>query len=413
MSRSLKIGVICIGDELLRGFTVNTNMSDIGSELLQHGFDIAAAAVIPDKRDIISETVKDMLKDMDVIISTGGLGPTVDDITRDTVARLLNLKLKTNNDVAEYIKNYWSGKTEEMPESVMRQAMIPEGADFFPNKVGTAPGLLINAGNSDLPAIILLPGPPSEMLPMLRNHAIPYIISLKGFANTFTEILSVSGIPESNVEALTLPFVKDSDVSIAYCASPGCVKIYISGSDKKDLALLKKKLRKILGTHALPEGISSPVEALADLCIRKKITLAIAESCTGGMIAASLTDLPGVSAIFKGGAVVYSNDIKIKVLGVNPATIEQHGAVSAECADEMVKNICILFDADAGISVTGIAGPESDMTDKPVGLVYIGAAFEKKKIVRKFNFSGNRDRIRRRTMHTACSMLIKLLSEHN
>ncbi len=228
-SNIIKIAVICIGDELLKGFTVNTNLSDIGSALICSGFFIDRAVIISDSEDSIRKTMESLLKEgMDVVIMTGGLGPTIDDLTKTAVADALDLDFVFDDKVAEHIKSYWTRHDREIPESVMNQALIPEGAVPFKNEVGTAPGLLIrlNCGKianfrketPGLPSVILLPGPPPEMNPMLKNDLIPYLDSLEGFDKTFTETIYVTDLPESNVEKITLPLIEGSGLSIVYCA---------------------------------------------------------------------------------------------------------------------------------------------------------------------------------------------------
>ncbi len=419
MTKKIKIAAICIGDELLKGFTVNTNLSDIGSALLKSGFVVDRAVVIPDTKEAICNSMHDLIgAGMDLIIMTGGLGPTVDDLTKSTVAEACGLDLIVNNEVAESLKVYWSRRNKEMPESVMSQALVPEGSLFFPNEVGTAPGLLINLsetqpenspnGHPGLPAIILLPGPPSEMNPMLGKYVIPYIKSLPDFEKLYTNTIHVAGLPESHVENKTLPLVKSLELSVAYCASPEAVKVYLSGNNIEKLNAGTEKLREVLREYALPEGSTTAVDEIVNYCIKNSLTLSVAESCTGGLIAAAVTDIPGTSQIFKGGIVSYSNEWKHELLGVSSATLEKYGAVSYECAMEMVSNLCEKYNSDMGISVTGIAGPGGGTPEKQVGLVYIGVKFREKTVVKKFEFPGNRKRVRKRTVYAACNLLCNL-----
>jgi nicotinamide-nucleotide amidase len=443
----LKIAVVCIGDELLKGFTVNTNLSDMGATLLKNGFTIDNAIVIPDKKDVIQKTLHSLLKSgIDVVIFSGGLGPTVDDLTKPAVAEACGVKLIMNNKIASEIKSYWNRRDKRMPPSVINQALIPEGADYFINTVGTAPGLLIKPDPeklklnipvqktaSLLPALILLPGPPSELNPMFIKDVIPYLKSLSGFLKVYCSTIFVTDLPESNIEEKTLPLIKKSGCSIAYCASPEAVKVYISGDNKEKLAEKTEEIRNALGDHALPEEVTDSVRYIVNYCKKNRLTISLAESCTGGLIAAAVTDIPGASAIFKGCVVSYSNEWKHQLLGVSEETLENFGAVSSECAEEMVVNLCDKYKTDIGISVTGIAGPGGGTSEKPAGLVYIGIKYRvrsKKQnenspsaskkistrnlhktgiIVKKFNFSGDRNRVRQRTLYTACNLLRTLL----
>jgi len=428
---NLKIAVICVGDELLKGFTVNTNLSDMGKTLLHNGFIIDTATVIPDDKKIIQTHLYSLLKNgVDIIIFSGGLGPTVDDLTKPAIAEALELKLIINEDVAKHLKEYWKKRNKKMPEKVMNQALIPSGADYFLNTAGTAPGLLIKPEliKSDLkistkkrvPAIILLPGPPSELNPMFIKDVIPFLKSLSGFQKVYTKTIFVTGLPESNIEEKTLPLLNNSDFSIAYCASPAAVKVYLSGNNKKLLIKKTAEIRKALGKYALPEKITNSVHYLVNFCKKNNLTLSVAESCTGGLIAATITEIPGASEIFKGGIVSYSNEWKQKILDVPYMTIEKFGAVSKECAEKMVVNLCNKYNTDIGISVTGIAGPTGGSPEKPIGLVYIGIYYkqpEKKSIkekninstlhttTHKFNFKGNREQVRQRTLYAACNLI--------
>ena len=405
----LRIAVICIGDELLKGFTVNTNLTDIGTELVQNGMFIESASVIPDNTEMIKQNISSMLQSgMDIIILTGGLGPTVDDLTKAAVSDFFNQKLVVSNEVTEHLQKYWKNRKREMPQKVMNQALVPEGAQIFPNNNGTAPGLLIQRATPRLPAVILLPGPPSELNPMLKDYVIPYLKGLEGFQKLFTTTVHTSGLPESIIEEKTLQLITSSDCTAAYCASPAGVKIYISGADKKRLDNLTAKVRKRLGISALPHNKTTPVEMLIDYCRKNNLTISSAESCTGGLISAAITDIPGASQVFKGSIVSYSNEWKNKILRVSQETLDKFGAVSSQCAEEMVTNLCKYYNTDLGIAVTGIAGPSGGTLEKPVGLVYIAVKFKSDTVTKKLYFSGNRNRIRQRTLYTAANLLREL-----
>ena len=412
----LNISIICIGDELLKGFTVNTNLTNIGDAMTTAGLIIHDAVVIPDNPAVITERIERLFNHgTDIIITTGGLGPTVDDLTKQTIAEFLGLPLRQNKDIITSLKKYWSKRPQPMPDSVLSQALIPEGAEWFPNEVGTAPGILIkidkfkNSNTTAAPRIIMLPGPPSELNPMFQNYVLPFLESIET-ERRFTETIHISGLPESLVEKRTIDLIKDvHDLSIAYCASPEAVKIYLSGNDKTELKAKKHEIEAVLQDRLLPEGISSPAEHIVKIFKKENFSLACAESCTGGMIAAAITDIPGSSAIFKGSVVTYSNEWKENLLKVPENLLIEYGAVSSECAEKMVKNLCSLYSSDAGISVTGIAGPDGGTPEKPVGLVYIGVKFKDKTVIKQYNFPGGRDRIRRRTVSTALNILVDLV----
>lgn len=413
----LKISVICIGDELLKGFTVNTNLSDIGNMMTAAGLIISEAAVIHDQPKSITDMIARLFEiGTDIIITTGGLGPTVDDLTKQSIAGFLGLSLKHDEDIVESLKKFWGQRSDPMPESVLSQALIPEGATWFPNEVGTAPGILIPAekfrkddSRNSAPRIIMLPGPPSELIPMFKKFVLPYLESIEP-EKGFTETIHVSGLPESIVENRTKDIIAGSkDISIAYCASPEAVKVYLSGLDKEELTATKNEVRSALQDRLLPEGITSPAEYIVKLFHEHKLNLSTAESCTGGMIAAAITDVPGASGMFKGSIVSYSNEWKMNLLNVPKKVLIEYGAVSPECAEQMVENLCQTYGTEAGISVTGIAGPGGGTQEKPVGLVYIGVKLKNKTVVKQYNFPGKRDTVRRRTVATALNILIDLI----
>lgn len=421
----IKISVICIGDELLKGFTVNTNLTRIGEMMTAAGLVIDEAAVILDNPERIVKMISKMFENgSDIIITTGGLGPTIDDLTKQTIAEFFETPLIRNKDIVESLKKYWGQRPQPMPESVLSQADIPEGAKWFPNDVGTAPGVLIPAkkirnisliqhrDTEDIPCVIMLPGPPAELNPMFKNYVMPFLEAAET-EKKFTETIIVSGLPESIVENRTKDLVSGQEnISLAYCASPETVKVYLSGTDRDKLKVKKKELEAALHDRLLPEGVTSPAEQIVRLLNDKKLTMATAESCTGGMIAAAITDIPGASAVFKGSIVSYSNEWKEHLLKVPEKILIEYGAVSPECAEEMVKNLCRLYKTDAGISVTGIAGPGGGTAEKPVGLVYVGVKLLEKKVVKQYNFPGNRKTVRRRTVATALNILVDLIKEY-
>ncbi|HCE45300.1 MAG TPA: competence/damage-inducible protein A [Lentisphaeria bacterium] len=401
----MKISVLCIGDELLRGSTVNTNLASIGRELgavaLFPVMEMAVKDAGPEIRDAL-----DILFDRsDLIISTGGLGPTSDDVTKTVVAEYLGLKLYEDAKIADRIKLFWSTRRfGKMPASVLSQALVPEGAKVLENRTGTAPGLIVRS--KDLKnTIIMLPGPPHEMYPMLMESIIPYLQSTSK-ERLYTEIIYLSGIPESCVEEKAAPIASSAPgLSIAYCASPESIKVFLSG---KDGELVRKKMnliRKALKEFLLSPGAKSIADDIFFLLRKRKNKLGVAESCTGGMIASAITDIAGSSEIFSGSAVVYSNDLKMKLLGVKKKILLEHGAVSSQCAAEMVEGVCREFKTGAGISVTGIAGPGGGTKEKPVGLVFIGTRYNGDTIVNQYNFPGTRDMVRRRAVSSALNQL--------
>ena len=418
----MRIAIVCIGDELLKGFTVNTNLTDLGTALMGIGLSPEISVTIPDTQTAIAKELSRQLETgMDIIIFSGGLGPTLDDLTKQVIAKELGLSLEINEDVMEKLREYWKRRGSKLPSIASNQALVPEGAEWLPNDIGTAPGLLIKVDSrrhSAKPAtakdpkqlLVMLPGPPGEFNPMVKNHLIPYLVGFREFRGRFTKTITVANMPESRVENATASLIP-TDMSIAYCASPACVRVYLSGDDTTALTMKEREIRKILTPNALPEGVSSPVEQLIRELRENSMTLAVAESCTGGMIAAEFTSFPGASDVFKGGFIAYSNELKTQLLDVPPDLLETHGAVSAECAETMVRNLCATLNVDAGIAVTGVAGPGGGTPDKPVGLVYAGIHLNGKTYVKEFHFPGDRQRIRERTLFSTVNELRALMRQ--
>ncbi len=403
----MKISILSIGDELLRGSTVNTNLARIGQEL-------GAAALFPEMEMAVKDTGPDIKEALDIlfkrseiIISTGGLGPTSDDVTKSTVADYFGLSMHEDAKIADRIRSFWSARRlGRMPDSVLNQALVPEGAEVLQNRTGTAPGLIVLSRNLKK-TVIMLPGPPHEMYPMLMDSVIPYLNSVSK-EKLYTEIIYVSGIPESSVEEKAAPIASSAPgLSIAYCASPESVKVFLSGRDRLVVAKKMKLIRKALAEFLLSDGAKTIAEEIISLLAGRKIKLGAAESCTGGMIASAITDIPGSSDVLMGSAVVYSNDWKMKILGVKKATLIKHGAVSGQCAKELVEGVCRKFKTGAGIAVTGIAGPGGGTAEKPVGLVFIATRVKGKTIVEQYNFPGTRDMVRRRAVSSGLNQLRK------
>ncbi|MFA6291709.1 MAG: CinA family nicotinamide mononucleotide deamidase-related protein [Victivallales bacterium] len=401
----MKVSVLCIGDELLRGSTTNTNLAKIGQSLGAAAMFPVMEMAVKDNGHSIVDALDILFDRSDIIISTGGLGPTSDDVTKTTVAEYFGLKLKNNAEVAKKIKSFWSvRRLGKMPPSVLNQALVPVGARILENRTGTAPGLIVKNLKSGK-TVIMLPGPPHEMSPMLEDFVVPYLKSVSK-DRLYTEMVYVSGLPESSVEEKVAPLVSsEPELSIAYCASPESIKVFLSGKRPELVAVKMKEIKGALKDNLLLPGARSIAEDIYFLLKKRKHKLCVAESCTGGMIAAALTDIPGSSEVFSGSAVVYSNDWKMKVLGVDKATLNKYGAVSSQCAGEMVDNVCARYDADAGIAVTGIAGPAGGTESKPVGLVFIATRYDGKTVVRQYNFPGTRDVVRRRAVSSALNQL--------
>ena len=408
----MKISILSIGNELLKGTIVNSNTATIGKELFKLGVTPFFQATVNDSKEEINEILDYIVPFSDVIIITGGLGPTTDDLTIKTVADYFNLKLYENQNVidniCERIKHRNTDKANEIKisEQNLKQAFVPETSEVLMNDNGTAPGVFININNKK---IFLLPGPPSEMKPMLCQQVVPEITSLID-NKLFFEIVTTIGVSESDLQGIVDDVIGTvPGIDIAYRANPGTCELTIYGCDRKLVNEQAKIIRGYLDSSVLLEGFTDIVEEIVFRLNKRNFTFATAESCTGGMIAARITDLPGVSSLFKGSCVVYSNETKHKLLGVKQQTIEKFGAVSYECAEEMVNGLCNRLNVDAGIAVTGIAGPDGGSEEKPVGLVYIAVKVQDSINIKKYVFNGNRNGVRIRTLFYSLDMLRRLL----
>ncbi len=403
----MRIAVLCIGDELLKGATLNSNLAFLGEKLLGIGLIPVRSLEVPDQPEAIRSALDHLMAlETEIILISGGLGATEDDRTKETIAAFFGRKMTESESLKSGLSGYWDKIHPDlpMPPRWMRQAWIPERAEIIPNHFGTAAGLRIDRGSV---TVFMMPGPPSEQKPMFENQILPMIQSLRS-ERVYTGLLHVVGVGESLVEQRFMPVI-EPPLSVAYCASPGQVKLFLTAPDRTFLAKKEQQAREIFRDELLSGGCQTLAEEIVFLLKRRNLHLATAESCTGGMIAAGITDIPGASAVFDGGIVVYSNEWKQKTLQVSEKTLREKGAVSAECASEMVHGLIRTTGADCGISVTGIAGPDGGSAEKPVGLVYIGIRVGKDTAVTEHHFRGSRAQIRERTVAEALNSLRKML----
>ena len=401
----MKVALLCIGDELLKGSTVNTNLAFLGEQLLRIGIIPELSLEIPDRRDSILKALDYAYSKADTVITSGGLGPTSDDITKDSIAEYFHLPLEKNEQVEAHLTAWWQKlHSGPVPFHWNRQAYFPAGANIIPNRFGSAPGIHLEWNGK---AIFMLPGPPAELHPMFEEGMLERIRK-KRKTPVYASLTHVVGIGESIVEERTQPLLREG-ISVAYCASPGHVKLFFTSKDELLLNQVTREARELFAGDILSEGVSTLPEEILRLLEKRQFTLATAESCTGGMISAQLTAVPGSSAVFLGGAATYSNRLKQLILGVSETTLAKFGAVSRECAKEMVEGVCSRTGADAGISVTGIAGPSGGTPDKPVGRVYIGVKLHDTTRIFECNFRGGREQVRNQTVARALNELRKLL----
>lgn len=397
----MKAEIMAVGTELLLGDIVNTNAQFIARELAALGISVYYQSVVGDNSERLLSAIDHAFEEADVIITTGGLGPTKDDLTKEIASQYFGKSLRVHEESLKYIEDYFMSMGRIMTDSNKKQACFPEGAIILKNNNGTAPGCIIEEDNK---IIIMLPGPPREMIPMFKESIIPY---LRKFSDEvlFSKVLRISGMGESEMEEkvrhiiesqnnpTVAPYAKDNEVILRITA-----KAASNEEAEKLIEPVEKDIRDILGGHVYGVNDCSLEDVVAELLIQKELTISTAESCTGGLIAGTLINYPGISSVLSHGIVTYSNEAKMQLLGVKQQTLDKFGAVSEETAREMVEGLIKLTGTRVGISVTGIAGPGGGTDEKPVGLVYSALYINGNIMVRRFNFSGNRQKIRNRTV---------------
>ncbi len=400
--------VLAVGTELLMGQIANTNAQYISRRLPDVGVGVYYHSVVGDNPERLKESLALALKRSDAVIMTGGLGPTQDDLTKETVSELLDKKLVLHEESLKKIESFFKGVHRTMTENNVKQAYLPEGSIVMKNKNGTAPGCIIEKNGK---TVILLPGPPSEMRPMFEENVIPYFEDRASY-KLVSRFIRIFGIGESAMETQILDLIQGQvNPTIAPYAKEGEVTIRVTakcarGEDGQELlGPVIEEIKKRLGNAVYSTEDKNMEEAAGELLISKGISLSLAESCTGGLIASRLTAIPGISRVFNRGIVCYSNQSKIENLGVNTETLQKHGAVSRETAVEMAEGILKNAKTDLGLSVTGIAGPEGGTAEKPVGLVYVALAHSGGVECKEFRFWGSRDRIRNVTVLNALDMI--------
>lgn len=404
----MKAEIIAVGTEILLGDIVNTNAQYLARRLASLGVNVFHQSVIGDNVERLKEELKLAFDRSDMVITTGGLGPTQDDLTKETGAEFFGKKMVLHEDSLKRVEDYFKKLNKTLNEGNKKQAYFPEGSIILPNNHGTAPGCIIEENKKIL---IVLPGPPREMKPMFEDSVVTY---LRKFQKNIlvSKVLRICGIPEghmseeisdiieSGINPTVAPYAKEGEVTLRITAS--------AKSEKEALSLIKPiedKIRQRLGINIYGTDNSSLEEIIGNLLINKKLTISTAESCTGGMLAARLINYPGISAAFMDGAVTYSNEAKMKRLGVKEETLEKYGAVSKETAMEMAQGIARTSGTDIGISTTGIAGPGGGTLEKPVGLVYVGLYINGRTIFKELNCPGDRQMVRNRTVMSALDML--------
>ncbi|MBF7095716.1 competence/damage-inducible protein A [Alkalibacter mobilis] len=408
----MKGEIINVGTEILIGDILNTNAQYISKELSMAGVSIYFQTTVGDNPDRLMEILKNSVERSDLIVLTGGLGPTQDDLTKETVAKLMGLDMEMHSESYEKMAAFFNKLSAKMTSNNLKQAYMPVGSHIIPNENGTAPGVLIEKDNK---IIILLPGPPRELIPMFRDFVMPYLQG-KSLDKFYSQYYKVSGIGESALEDMLLDIIDNqTNPTIATYAKPDEVMLRVTANAKTEdeaRELLRKTdeiIVKRLGDNIYAKEDISLNEYTARLLIESGKTISLAESCTGGLISSKLTEIPGISKSLHSSIVCYSNESKINYLGVSKNTLESFGAVSRECAAEMLEGLLKNNNTDIAVATTGIAGPDGGTDDKPVGLVYVGIAFNGKIEIVERLLSGDRQRIQLKTANIALNLIRKTL----
>lgn len=405
----MRAEIISVGTEILLGDIVNTNTQFLAKELASIGIEVYRQEVVGDNQDRLLGILEEALNRSDMVITTGGLGPTNDDLTKETACKFFNMDLELHQESLKALEEYFSKMGRKITESNYKQVYFPKEAIVLPNPNGTAPGAILEKNNK---YIVILPGPPREMKPMYLNHVKPYLIK-KSDGIIESKVLRVLGIGESmaaeklkkfienGVNPTVAPYAKEEEVIFRITAK--------AESQKEALKLIepvKNQIEEILGQDVYGEGEETTIEmVVGDLLIKNNLKISTAESCTGGMIASRLVSVPGISDVFLEGAVTYANEAKVRTLNVKEETLKKYGAVSEETAREMAEGMAKRTGSDIAVVTTGIAGPGGGTEEKPVGLVYIGLYYKGEVYVYKNVFNGNRQKVRTKATVTALDMV--------
>ena len=400
--------LIAVGTEILLGDIVNTDAQLISQGLSELGINVFYQTVVGDNPARLRHVVETARDRADIIITTGGLGPTLDDLTKETLATVFGKKMALHQPSLDRIKGFFQTIGREMTPNNEKQAWLPEGCTVFVNEWGTAPGCAFEAYGKH---VLMLPGPPRECNPMWKECAMPYLYRLAGGCIVSRNI-RVFGLGESNMEAILHDMMAESkNPTIApYAKTSECFARVTAKADtpeecEKLLAPVVEKICGLLDEDVYGVDVDSLEQVVGDGLRQRGLTLAVAESCTGGLLSKRITDVPGCSDYYLGGVCSYANEVKMKVLGVQKETLDTVGAVSPEVAEQMAEGVARALGADVGVGITGVAGPGGGTDDKPVGLVYISVWHNGQHFTRKMKAANGRDRIRMQAASTALDLI--------
>ncbi|MDH4158525.1 MAG: competence/damage-inducible protein A [candidate division Zixibacteria bacterium] len=401
--------IIIVGDEIVSGYTVDTNSAFIARQLETVGLTVKYKTAIGDVVERMEEVFRTALKRADVVITTGGLGPTDDDVTKKAIVKVFKRNLVFHEEILEDLRERYARRGIKMPAINQNQALLPQGATFFPNKNGSAVGICIAEQGR---VFIALPGVPAEMQQIMTDEVGPYLKGLKAGQAVKVTSLHTTGIVESKLAEMITPQLKlPAGVRLAYLPAYSGVTLRVTGVGETDddaadrVAPVLRYLESVCGSYIYGRDDDTLEAVVGQLLKDNDKTLAVAESCTGGGLGMRLTSVPGASAYFVGGVIAYSDDAKINRLAVEREVIDKYGAVSEECAQAMAAGCRKLFESDFALSITGIAGPEGGSEDKPVGTTYIGLASAHSNYARKLSLGRTREANRARAGYAALELL--------
>lgn len=398
--------IVSVGTELLLGQIVDTNAAAIARTLAELGIDLYYHSTVGDNFARVVETIRRARERADLILTTGGLGPTEDDLTKEAIAEVFGEELVLDEESLRHVEGFFARRGIPMPERNRKQALIYRSGRPIPNPNGTAPGALLEKEGK---IVISLPGPPREMLPMLNDWVVPYLLGVLGEKRQIlrSRILRFFGIGESALEERVRDLLQNRNPTVAPLAHTGEVHLRLTAKAASEaeatalIAPIEAEIRARAGQFLYgTDGTTLEQAAVEALAVARR-TVAVAESCTGGMLGERITTVAGSSAVFRGGVICYANDVKERLCGVPAAVLAEHGAVSEPCARALAEGVRRLLGADFGVGITGIAGPGGGSAAKPVGLVYIGLASAAGTEVERHQFQGQRHDIRYRATQVA------------
>jgi nicotinamide-nucleotide amidase len=412
MSSRTRAGLINTGTELLLGDVQDAHLAFIAREIFPLGLRIEERRTVPDT-DAIGRALAELFPSYEMLFVTGGLGPTSDDITRETVADLLGLELRQHPELLESLRQRLRLRGIKWAAGIARQADVPSGAQVLPNENGSAPGFYLKANINpriSSPHLFVLPGPPRELQPMFRKYVMPILRSIAPSSAIEQRVYKVAGMGESSVEkAIGEKVLAVPGIELGYCARPGEVDVRITGKPEA-IQQADAIIRSALGFSIFSTADETLEEVVVRLLTKRNQTLVTAESCTGGLIANRITNVPGASSVFIAGYVCYANQAKINMLDVDPKVVERHGAVSESVARALAEQARACAGCDYALATTGVAGPTGGSPEKPVGTVYIAlASAELETIVKKFFFPTDRETFKQLAAQSALDLLRRKL----